>query len=285
MRARCGAEPQQRMLEQRQQRHRLEAAERGFGRQPREHAGWRVGERVAAGIVDRHVPALERGHHAARQRAVGRHQRGGLVLAFRPPRAAPPRWRALLPRRWRPRSWRAMPSALVGGGVEILRLCALPASARWWRPAAAPPTPAARGRAVRARQLRPRRCARCRCARAAPAWRIAHGRRRARRHGVLSSSSPAISAQEASSRSVSRPGSTTRAVRQPGDGGEQLGGRRHRAGGAGGDHRRVAAGKPLGLGLDQPVAALGRLRWRRARRAAPARPRARSSGNRSDSCQ
>ena len=45
VRACRGAEPQQRMLEQRQQRHRLEAAERGFRGEPREHAGRRVGER------------------------------------------------------------------------------------------------------------------------------------------------------------------------------------------------------------------------------------------------
>ena len=55
------------------------------------------------------------------------------------------------------------------------------------------------------------------------------------------------------------PGQHQRAVRQPRDGFEQLGGRRHRAGGAGGDHRRVAADKPLGFGLDQFVAALGLL--------------------------
>ena len=51
VRAGFGAEPQQRMLEQRQQRHRLQAAERGFRRKPCEHAGRRVGERVAAGVV------------------------------------------------------------------------------------------------------------------------------------------------------------------------------------------------------------------------------------------
>ena len=82
VRARRCAEPQQRMFQQRQQRHRLQAAERGFRRQPREHAGWRVGERIAAGIVHRHLPALQRGHHAARQRAVGRHQSGGLVFGL-----------------------------------------------------------------------------------------------------------------------------------------------------------------------------------------------------------
>ena len=52
-------------------------------------------------------------------------------------------------------------------------------------------------------------------------------------------------------------GQHQRAVRQFRDGGEQLGGRRHRAGGTGGDHGRVAAGKAFRFGLDQFVAALG----------------------------
>jgi hypothetical protein len=65
VRAFFGAEPQQRMLEQREQRHRLEPAEGRFGGEPREHAGRRFGKRVAAGIVDRHMPALERGGDAA----------------------------------------------------------------------------------------------------------------------------------------------------------------------------------------------------------------------------
>ena len=54
-------------------------SERRLGGEPREHAGRRVGERVAAGIVDRHVPARQRRQHAAGQRAVRRHQRGGLA--------------------------------------------------------------------------------------------------------------------------------------------------------------------------------------------------------------
>ena len=46
------------------------------------------------------------------------------------------------------------------------------------------------------------------------------------------------------------------AMGQAGDGGDQPGGRRHRAGGAGGDHRPIALfGEPFRLGGDQPVAA------------------------------
>ena len=79
MRKGSGTEPQERMLEQRQQRHRFESAQRGFGCEAREGPCRGVGERIAAGIIDHDVPAFERGHHAARERAVGRHQRRGLA--------------------------------------------------------------------------------------------------------------------------------------------------------------------------------------------------------------
>jgi hypothetical protein len=50
------------------------------------------------------------------------------------------------------------------------------------------------------------------------------------------------------------------AARELGDGGDQLGGRRHGAGRAGGDHGSVRVrGKPRRFGLDQRVAARGRL--------------------------
>ena len=70
------------MLDEREQRHRRKAAERRFGRQPGEHAGRRVGEHIAAGIVDRHLPARERRKHAAGERPVGRDQRGALLRRF-----------------------------------------------------------------------------------------------------------------------------------------------------------------------------------------------------------
>src|SRR5450631_4819669 len=43
------AKSQQGMLEQRQKRHRFKAAERRVGGEPREYAGLRVGEAIAAG--------------------------------------------------------------------------------------------------------------------------------------------------------------------------------------------------------------------------------------------
>ena len=75
MRVFGGAEPQQRMLEQREQRDRRKPAQRRLRREPRERAGRGVCERIAAGVVDRHLPARERGDHAAGERTVGRHQR------------------------------------------------------------------------------------------------------------------------------------------------------------------------------------------------------------------
>ena len=68
------------MLEQRQQRDRGEAVKRGFGGEPGKHSGRRFGERVAAGILGENIPARQRGEHAAPERAVRRHQRGGLAV-------------------------------------------------------------------------------------------------------------------------------------------------------------------------------------------------------------
>ena len=67
------------MFEQRQERHRRQANQRGLGGEPGKHAGRRVGQCVAAGIVHRHVPARQRRQHAAGQRPVRRHQRGDLA--------------------------------------------------------------------------------------------------------------------------------------------------------------------------------------------------------------
>src|SRR5262249_17493341 len=74
-----GAEPRERMLEEGEQRNRGKPAERGVRRQPREPPGGGIRERIAAGIVDRDLPAFERRQHPARQGAVGRDQGRGLV--------------------------------------------------------------------------------------------------------------------------------------------------------------------------------------------------------------
>ena len=66
---------------------------------------------------------------------------------------------------------------------------------------------------------------------------------------------PPISSHEASSSSRSRPGNTTAPCGSPAMVAISCGGRRHRSGRAGGDHRFVGVGsKPRGLGPDQRVA-------------------------------
>ncbi len=76
-------EPQQRMLEQAEQGHRRKAAERRVDRQPGKRSSRRVGQRIAAAILGVDFPARQRGVNAPRQRAVRRHQGGGLVLFHR----------------------------------------------------------------------------------------------------------------------------------------------------------------------------------------------------------
>ena len=210
-------------------------------REPREHAGRRVGERVAAGIVDRDLPARERGDDAARQRAVGRHQRGGLVRRFeRLAQRDRDGERFLLgiggldharARRARCRSRRRSPLLPV-------RACqrSVVAAGR-----SASETPDARGRArlggascatsPRVMPMRSSSACMANCA-----WPAAGAP-----SCVLSSASPAISAQTGVVEIAVEAGQHHGAVRQRGDGGEQLGGRRHRAGRAGGDHRRRCA--------------------------------------------
>src|SRR5262249_61037796 len=74
-----GGEPRKRVLEGGAQRNRGTPAEGGVRRQPREPPGGGIRERIAAGIVDRDLPAFERRQHPARQGAVGRDQGRGLV--------------------------------------------------------------------------------------------------------------------------------------------------------------------------------------------------------------
>ena len=72
-------EPQLRMLQQREQGRGLQPFGGGFRRQSCENAVRRVHQGVAAGIVELQIPASQRRHHAARQCAVGGHQRRGKV--------------------------------------------------------------------------------------------------------------------------------------------------------------------------------------------------------------
>jgi hypothetical protein len=61
-----------RVGEKRQQVRRRGLVEGEGGREARDGGGRRSGERLAAGIVDRDVPARQFGDHAMRQRPVGR---------------------------------------------------------------------------------------------------------------------------------------------------------------------------------------------------------------------
>ena len=61
MRALPLAEPEQRMLEQGEQRHGLKPAERDFRRESGEQAGMGIGEHVTARVINLHAPAVERG--------------------------------------------------------------------------------------------------------------------------------------------------------------------------------------------------------------------------------
>src|SRR5262249_19786828 len=79
MRAFGGAEPRERMLDEGEERDRRKPAERGFRRQPREPSGGGVRKRIAAGIVDRDLPAFQRRQHPARQGAVGGARGRGLA--------------------------------------------------------------------------------------------------------------------------------------------------------------------------------------------------------------
>src|SRR5215470_2954903 len=57
-------QPDQWMLEQREQRHWRKAFDHGLRGKPREYAGRGVGERIAARVIDRDAPARQRRQHA-----------------------------------------------------------------------------------------------------------------------------------------------------------------------------------------------------------------------------
>ena len=209
MRAGRRAEPQQRMLEQRQQRHRREPAERDLGGQPREHAGRRVGERIAAGIVDRHVPAFERGQRR------GAPARGRASPARRScPAVSPPRASAT--------AMASASSSALAASISVIgdnarrrpappSLGVAPPAIARWSPAGRSASETKRLAALRRRPMLDVARARCRCARAAPAWRTADGRRRA---AVMRPSPPAITCQDGSSSVRVEPGQHHGAVRQ-----------------------------------------------------------------------
>ncbi|MDP4360526.1 hypothetical protein QR510_28275, partial [Escherichia coli] len=70
MRASRGPIVKERMLEKRQQSRRRKFFRNGLRNEARENARRRIHERVAARIVEVEVPASERSHHAAGERAI-----------------------------------------------------------------------------------------------------------------------------------------------------------------------------------------------------------------------
>ncbi len=80
--AALAAEPQQRVLQQGEKRHRVARPEHRFSKHGHQHGRRRAGQRRAAGIVGADAEAPEFRRHAARQLAVGGDQRGA-ALAVR----------------------------------------------------------------------------------------------------------------------------------------------------------------------------------------------------------
>ena len=275
-----GAEPHQRMLEQ--ARAASPAARPPSAASAASRANTPAGVSASASPPESSTGTFQRSsaaEHAARQRAVGRHQRRGLA-------------RRLHRLAQRDRDGERL---LLGvGGLDHRERCErgvdarreigageLAARGRSRPPAAAPPTRSARGHA------RPGRPSASHCVArdadpvaAAPAWRIADGptaggSTRGRRHRGGRRSAPTMSA----SRSVSRPGSTTApcgslamvAISSAVAGIEPV----EPAAITG---PSVCAASRCRFGLDQRVAARGRLDRGRARRGWPAKPRGRSSG-------
>lgn len=233
MRAERRAQPHDRMLEEGQQRDRSEARERRLGRKGGEHAGRRVGERDAAGLVDHDAPAPESGRDTARQRAVRCHQCGALARRLH---------------RFAQRD-RDRQRLLFGrGGVDHGDVSQR-AGDRVFGKALLP----ALARSRRAEALREQLFASVRRRLAQPAHFVAldaealqqcpHGVLRmpdGRRDDLLAINAAAgnqipCGLFEVHVHARQHDG----AVRQQRDGGEQRGGRRHRGGGTGGDHRTV----------------------------------------------
>ena len=242
------AEPQQGMLEQRQQRDRLQPVERRLGGQPRKASGLRLGQRIAAGIVGRDMPAFQCRHDAARQSAIRRHQSRGLARRIE---------RFAQDDRDGERFFFRI------GGLDHTDFCQ-GLVGRWPEcGVSALGLPAVGGRG-RAQGFRDQPFAAMR------RWRGEVGNvapRNADRgqqglHGELrvTGRGNAVVRFVASDAGDGTPGVVVEvlvearkhhgAMRQRGDGRQQLGGCRHRTGGTGGDHRRGAARQTPGFGFD-----------------------------------
>ena len=240
VRARRGAEAEARVLEHREQLDRRQLAERRFRHEPREHAGLGVGQRVAAGVVGLDGPAPERGGDAARQRAVRRHQRGGLVVVHRLAQRDRDRERFVLGiRGFDHRD--VCQRRVARRFVDALR----PALRSHRRPHRLGDEPRARGAFAEHGHVGARDAD-------APQQRVHGELRMARSRRLL-----LLAADQRPGLIVEigvEAGQHHGAARQACDGREQLRGRRHRAGRACGDHRAAMRFEPLAFRLDQEIA-------------------------------
>ena len=241
--ARVHAEGGEGMLEEREQPHRVGR----LGQPPRRAAGRRrprgmTVERRAGGIVDGEAPAAELGRDAAGERAVGRHQRRPSRRASRPPRGWRARWRAPPPARCGRRGRRRRQARVERPRLDEAGADRGPRVGGLGRAQRLGDEPGAVGE----RRTAPRRAASTSSRRDAEAGEeLLQAELRMAEAAAAAGLADGLPA--ASSRSWSRPGRTTRALRQAGDRLEQLGGRRDRAGRAGGDHRPaggLAGGAP-----------------------------------------
>ena len=200
---RKGVDAGQRMLQQREQRHRREPAERRLGHQPREHAGRRVGERSppesSTGTFQRASAASTR-RASARSGVTSAAVLPGVSTASRSATAIASASSSALAASITAASASAASACAVKSGVaEPL----LPKLGRGGRPQRLGHKPLAAVR--RRRRQRHHGVARD----ADPAQQRVHGELRMAVRRPSSLPSPPISSHDAASRSVSRPGSTT----------------------------------------------------------------------------
>ena len=244
-----GAEPKQRMLDERKQRHGRKPAEPRFRDEAGEASDRGLVEPIAAGIVGRNAPARERGDHPPGKPAIRRHQRRNAVRTLeRLAQRDRDRERFLVGIRGldhreafeRARNRRIVeplaPMFGRGRGPHRFRNHALAAVRRG----------VAERRHGRAVEVKTRQ-------------QSLHGELRVPSRGRERVGLARSGAGDHLPGGLVEVGVEARqhhgAMRQPRDGGEQLGGRRHRAGRARRDDGRIAGREPRGFGRDQKIPA------------------------------
>ena len=243
---RAAAAPSRKRLRQREQRHRFQTFQRRRGHEPREHAGLGIREGIAAGIIRLDVPAPECGRHAARERTIRGHQRNPRFFLFQ-----------FFSQRDRDGERLFLGIRGFDDGDVFQR-----GVARGLIDARRPAFGRARWPHGFRYELRARtsvRKPRHLVARDADAaQQRVHGKLRMARRRRLEDAVAVHGAADQRPCGVVQisieAGQHHGALRQARDGGEQFGGRRHRAGRTRGDHRAVVRGEPHAFRLDQQIA-------------------------------